>query len=325
MNLKNEIDNKANIWLIKKNEGLSQDEYKELAEWLKNKNHKDAFEENGQLLRECLNLEDEFISEIVEEALSDDNTKNIFFQYKYLLSSVAIIFILILSTLEIDRYFQPSFKKDYLTTNEKILNMSLPDNSTIDIDIKSQLHVRYYKHQRIVNLHEGKALFTVSEDKSRPFIITAGRTLIKVLGTKFEVINLNDITTINVKEGLVKIDYIYDLENEKKKTIIQLKKSETITLDKYGKVLHYDKVDIQKIAYWKKDLIEFNKTTLKDAMILFKRYTNIRVKFENYELSQLTISGKFSTKQYDSFLESIAMIYPIKIIKSNNFINVVNK
>ena len=46
MNLKNEIEKKANFWLIRQKEGLTSFEQKEFEFWLENKHHKKIYEEN---------------------------------------------------------------------------------------------------------------------------------------------------------------------------------------------------------------------------------------------------------------------------------------
>jgi len=324
MNFQNEIEKEANLWIMKENEGLIKEEKIELKQWLQNKNHQKVYYENKNLIDECLNLDNDFITELEEEFLAETKTNNVFYKGKYIAASLLIACIMIFGTFEIKNYFTPSFSHTYVTANEKKLNISLPDHSTIDLDAKSKLQIEYFSSKRIVDLKEGKALFSVAKNKKRPFIIKSGKTIIEVLGTTFEVINLDDTTTVNVTEGIVRVDYVYNSQNEKVKTIIQLRQSETLSLNNKGKILNHGKVNVKKIASWRNDLLEFNKTTLKEAINLFRRYTDTQVKFENYELSQLTISGKYSTKQYDSFLESIALIYPIKIIKNNNLIKIVN-
>ncbi len=72
-------------------------------------------------------------------------------------------------------------------------------------------------------------------------------------------------------------------------------------------------------------MIAFNKTNLKDASIMFQRYSNNKMIFEDKKLSELKISGKFSTLNYDNFLKSIEMIYPIKIVKDGNIVKVGRK
>ena len=54
MNLKNEIEKKANSWLIRQKEGLTSFEQKEFELWFENKHHKKIYEENKNLIDEIL-------------------------------------------------------------------------------------------------------------------------------------------------------------------------------------------------------------------------------------------------------------------------------
>ncbi len=325
MNLHDELNKKANLWIIKENEGLSQKEKEELKLWLQNKNSRKAYDLANELLNECLNLDDDFIKEMENDVLDDMKNKkqtNIFYRNKYLVASIAAACILFFTGFEINKYIQPTFEHNYVSLDKKIVNITLPDKSIIDLDIKSQVQIAYYKNKRTILLNKGKALFSVSKNKDKPFLVKSGNTLIEVLGTKFEVINMKTITKINVVEGLVRVNYIYN-EKGDKKALIQLKKSESFTLNNLGKILNNDKINIKDIASWKNDIIKFDKTSLKEAALIFKRYSNQDIEFEDYEVSQLKISGKFSTLHYESFLEAIELIYPIKIKKEGNLIKIV--
>ena len=326
MNLQNEIDKKANLWIIKENEGLDKQERDELAFWLQNKNHKKSYDENRQIIDECLLLDNDFINEMENDILDEEDfkEKNIFQRSKYLVASIFIACIFAFGTFEFNKYYKATFEENYVSLDKKIVNITLPDESIVDLDIKSQMKIAYYNDRRTVVLTKGKALFSVSKNKEKPFLVKSGNTLIEVLGTKFEVINLNKTTKINVLEGLVRVNHIYN-EKGDKKALTQLTKSQSFTLNNLGIVLNYSDIDIKEIASWKNDIIKFDKTTLKTAVNILERYTNQKIEFESYELSQLKISGKFSTLHYKSFLEAIELIYPIKSQKEGDLIKIVKK
>lgn len=321
MNLENEIDKKANLWLMKEKEGLTVEEKEDFFLWLKNKRHEKSYLENKKLINECLSLDENFINEMQNEVLEKEN---IFLRSKYLVASLTIACMLIFSAYEVDQYYSPTYEQEYLSLNDKVLNISLPDKSIIDLDVKSQIKITYYNNKRTVSLEKGKAIFLVSKNKNKPFYVKSGNTLVEVIGTKFEVIRLKNISEINVIEGLVKVSYIYN-KNADSKTLVQLKKAQSLRLDNLGKVLNYGSIDIQKIASWKNDIIVFDKMTLLEASSIFERYSNKKMNFQTYNLSQLKISGKFSTLHYDSFLEAIELIYPIKFTKNKNLIQIVKK
>ncbi|WP_323589722.1 FecR family protein [Aliarcobacter butzleri] len=322
MNLKNEIEKKANFWLIRQKEGLTSFEQKEFELWLENKHHKKIYEENRNLINDCLSLDDDFIKELEDEVLKDIKTKS-YFNFKYIAASVAILFTIIFSGYEIKRYFIPNLTQSFVSVDDKILNIVFPDNSIIDLDKKSQIKISYYDTKRVVDLEDGNAMFSVSKDKAKPFLIKTQNTLIEVLGTKFEVINFDNKTVVNVLEGVVQVSYLSNIF--KTQTLAKLEKSQSLILDNEEKVYIQEIIDTNEIATWKNDLIKFNKTSLEDASSMFERYSNNKMIFEDEKSSKLKISGKFSTLHYDSFLKSIEMIYPVKIIKDGNIIRISKK
>ncbi|MFX4210901.1 FecR family protein [Aliarcobacter butzleri] len=322
MNLKNEIEKKANSWIIRQKEGLTSFEQKEFELWFENKDHKKIYEENRNLIDDCLSLDDDFIKELEDEVLKDIKTKS-YFSFKYIAASVAIFCTIIFSGYEIKRYFIPNFTQSFVSVDDKILNIVLPDNSIIDLDKKSQIRISYYDTKRVVDLEDGNAMFSVSKDKAKPFLIKTQNTLIEVLGTKFEVINFDNKTVVNVLEGVVQVSYLSNIF--KTQTLAKLEKSQSLILDNEEKVYIQEIIDTNEIATWKNDLIKFNKTSLEDASSMFERYSNNKMIFEDEKSSKLKISGKFSTLHYDSFLKSIEMIYPVKIIKDGNIIRISKK
>jgi transmembrane sensor len=54
--------------------------------------------------------------------------------------------------------------------------LTLADGSSIDLNARSKVRVRFSNAERDVELLQGQALFEVAKDKARPFVVTAGET-----------------------------------------------------------------------------------------------------------------------------------------------------
>ncbi|MBL3519561.1 FecR domain-containing protein [Arcobacter lanthieri] len=318
----NEVEQQANFYLIRQKEGLSVDEQKEFDIWIKDEINQKVYTENKIFIEDILNLDEDFIKELEDEILEDEKSKSTF-SFKYLAASVVFLCMVTFVGYEVNRNFIPKFSKSFASIDEKILNIELPDNSIIDLDKNSQIQISYYDTKRVIDLEDGNAMFSVSRDENRPFLIKTKDTLIEVLGTKFEVINYDNNTIINVLEGVVQVSYVSNFF--KTQTLAKLEKSQSFTFNNEEKRFIKNDVNIKEIASWKNDEIYFNKTSLKDASFMFERYSNNKMIFEDEKSSQLKISGKFSTLHYDSFLKSIEMIYPVKIKKDGNTVRVVGK
>ncbi len=78
MNLKYNIEDITNSWIIRQKDGLSKLEEKEFKIWLQDKKNRQNYEENKKLLDECLDLDENFIKEL-EDEINEDVKQNYFF------------------------------------------------------------------------------------------------------------------------------------------------------------------------------------------------------------------------------------------------------
>ena len=81
----------------------------------------------------------------------------------------------------------------------------LEDGSRITLNTASRIDVRFDKGQRFVRLLEGEALFEVAHDATRPFDVQTGATVLRALGTQFDVEMGPNLTTVTVVEGRVAV------------------------------------------------------------------------------------------------------------------------
>lgn len=82
---------------------------------------------------------------------------------------------------------------------------TLPEGSKITLDADSVLNVELTPGQRLLRLARGEAYFQVSKDPRRPFIVTAGGTRVRAVGTAFNVRMSDHRTVVAVVEGKVEV------------------------------------------------------------------------------------------------------------------------
>src|SRR6266853_3710597 len=71
------------------------------------------------------------------------------------------------------------FSSFYSTRVGEQRSIELSDGSTVAMNSKSRIRVRYSKAERAVDLLEGQALFHVAKDHTRPFIVGADGTHVR--------------------------------------------------------------------------------------------------------------------------------------------------
>ena len=81
----------------------------------------------------------------------------------------------------------------------------LEDGSRVTLNTASRIDVRFDKEKRFVRLLEGEALFEVTHDSTRPFDVQTGATVLRALGTQFDVEMGPTHTTVTVVEGRVAV------------------------------------------------------------------------------------------------------------------------
>jgi transmembrane sensor len=93
----------------------------------------------------------------------------------------------------------------YATDIGERRSITLEDGSTIDLNARSKVRVRFSNGERDVELLEGQALFGVAKDKARPFIVRSGIAVVRAVGTQFDVYRKRSGTTVTVVEGRVAV------------------------------------------------------------------------------------------------------------------------
>lgn len=312
--MKDSIKDKAIYWAACEKEGLSEQQQSELNVWLKKSS------ENQNAFNEAKNVYTFFqsIPKAHSQRLSQkahQGAKKTKFVEKRLKPFIACSMLIITLFMGYE-FVLPDFRKSYHTQYLTLKKEILPDGSSIAIDAKSKIKIKYVNNKREVVLYSGQAMFNVKKDAQRPFVITSGQTAIEVVGTRFEVSNIEDTTTVSVLNGKVKVGYMATLFQEPR-NISFLTQGQKMAVSNSGQVTYLGKTNLDEIASWVNDELIFRKITLQNAFKHFARYQDIEVIFENKEAGNKLFSGKFHTNDIDTFIFAIQKIYPIQIIKEN--------
>jgi transmembrane sensor len=91
------------------------------------------------------------------------------------------------------------------TAVAQMVKRTLDDGSMVTANANSAMEIVYYRHQRLVKLSRGEAIFEVTKDPSRPFIVETPQAKVTVLGTRFAVNQLSKKVRISVDHGRVQV------------------------------------------------------------------------------------------------------------------------
>jgi transmembrane sensor len=96
-------------------------------------------------------------------------------------------------------------RNTYATDIGEQRSIVLSDGSTLELDSRSRVRIRYTEAQRHVDLLEGQAIFRVAPNTSRPFVVHSGITNVLAVGTQFDVYKKPAATIVTVIDGRVQI------------------------------------------------------------------------------------------------------------------------
>ena len=134
---------------------------------------------------------------------------------KHKVSSVAaklatLIMIGIITFFSINQYqVWQSQPLSQLATNNpigQITTQTLADGSNVTLSANSEMQITFYRHQRHVQLQRGEAIFEVTKDIERPFIVETDTAKVTVLGTRFVVNKLSKLVRVSVDHGRVQVE-----------------------------------------------------------------------------------------------------------------------
>src|SRR5258708_14766281 len=93
----------------------------------------------------------------------------------------------------------------YITALGEQRSIQFADGSTVELNSRSKISVKYSQQESDVDLLEGQAVFHVAHDVSRPFIVAVGATRVRAVGTQFDVYKKSNGTVVTVVEGRVAV------------------------------------------------------------------------------------------------------------------------
>jgi transmembrane sensor len=93
----------------------------------------------------------------------------------------------------------------YTTQIAEQRSVLLSDGSRVDLDALSNVRVRFTSDERTVELLSGQALFSVTKDPKRPFVVRVDGARLRAVGTQFDVNRTALGTVLTVLEGRVAV------------------------------------------------------------------------------------------------------------------------
>lgn len=185
--------------------------------------------------------------------------------------------------------------------------VALQDGSVVTLNTGSQIQVHYSQELRSVELIRGEALFDVAKDKARPFIVAAGDTSVRAVGTSFTVRNLEAAPVqVLVREGIVDV---FNSRTNEAPTRITANTLAQAGEGRAGPITArpLPVAQVHRQMAWQNGQIAFEGETLEQAANEFSRYSDTRIVIADPTLAREEIAGLFKATDPVGFAKTIAI------------------
>ncbi len=185
----------------------------------------------------------------------------------------------------------------------------LPDRSSVLLNTDSRLRVRLASSRRDSELLRGEALFTVTQDKLRPFYVKAAGTLVCAVGTSFTV-RIRDDSSVEVlvAEGRVAIGAAdRTVHNQVLGSSAPYGGAgDHLVFDQGSWTIKHQTSDYvaRKLA-WTSGRISFEGETLSEAVHEFNRYNRRRLAIADPAIARIRVGGLFDATDPESFAATL--------------------
>lgn len=211
----------------------------------------------------------------------------------------------------------------HATEVAEIRDIVLPDGSLVTLGARSSITTDFTEEERRVTLGRGEAFFAVEKDVARPFIVVAGDTRVRVVGTKFDMRHGVDEVKVSVLEGRVEVERISQSEGTpdiinsgtgKTKNILTAGQ-ETISVA--GGVTIVRERLVQKVATWRSGRLVYANETLREVVADANRYYDGEIILASRELGDLRVTASFKSGQVEQMIRSLSVALALQIDRTD--------
>jgi transmembrane sensor len=200
--------------------------------------------------------------------------------------------------------------------------VELADGTEVSLNANSHVRVQYDKRVRKVTLLAGEALFDVTKNPARPFVVIIGDRKVIALGTSFMVRREEGPATaatgftVTLVEGQVAVEPLSGpdaLPSGPSPEAKLLKPGERLSVEG-GAPERVDTPSIDQVTAWRRGQLIFEDTSLSEAAAEFNRYGSKKLTLEGSTAGKLRVGGVFRIGDPASFAQAMANTYHLRII-----------
>lgn len=203
----------------------------------------------------------------------------------------------------------------------------LQDGSTVDLNRGAVVTVNYTAEVRRVTLVRGEALFTVTKNSERPFVVAAGGVDVRAVGTAFNVRLAATDVEVLVTEGQVAVASASvpagtsaspSASADAARAIIPLlAEGQRATVSLQGtaspEIVAVTRAESDRLLAWQPQLLDFSSAPLEFAVAELNRRNRVQFVIADPELAVMPIIASIRSDKVEGFAQFLAATPGVQI------------
>ncbi len=185
--------------------------------------------------------------------------------------------------------------------------VTLADGSTVSLNGATRLRVIYADRQRRAELLAGQAFFDVRHDVSRPFVVRAGASETRVLGTAFDL----DVTRTQVALAVYRGAVGFDPVGTPRGVVVRAGYRSAVRGGVAAAPTRFDPL----LPDWRKGWIDTAGMRLDDLVEILDRQGGVRIARPAEPLASTTVFGRFRTDHPSELLNAIGSGFGFTVVE----------
>lgn len=194
----------------------------------------------------------------------------------------------------------PVLEQHYATGVGEQRTIELADGTALLLDTGSTVTVRLGERQREVDIDGGRVQLVVGHDP-RPFLVHAGTTTIRDIGTTFQV--QRDAGAVHV--GLIEGAVVVSAAPTGKVESVRLAPGEQVSVQPDERFTPVQAFDIAVAEAWPQGELVFKEHRLDTLLAVANRYSRTQLTLADPALAEITVSGVFRAGNQDALVSAL--------------------
>jgi transmembrane sensor len=299
----NDLDEQAVAWFIRlRADNVTSEEKTSFLRWLNQSDaHHETFNEISKLWGDADLLQ--ALGETAQKHRIAPRKKTTSSKFNLPLAMAACLVFTLLFHSELEILVQG----DYSTRMGERKTVYFDDGSTAMLNTDSSIAVSMDGPQRSVELLKGEVYFEVKPDPNRPFIVQAGHSTTRVLGTRFFVHEKSESDEVKVVSGRVEVT---DRGVLMQPLILHDREAVSVNAAGLGETRLLDSA---LTTSWVNGFLVFENVPLESVISQIRRYRTGMVVYKDNTLRELKINGRINLRESDDMLKVLGKNLSVKM------------